>query len=267
MKRHKVTIMLALILAGLIGAPATAVADPPEGPVYLALGDSQAFGFGAYPDEKLGYTAILSRWVHGTDCREDNPAGCPQLEFVNLAVPGATSSSFIAVQLQPAVALLNERNNDSDPGNDVVLVTVTIGGNDISNPVFDACSGGPTPECAQAIQTAFTTYVANLGLILGTLRAAAGPDTQIVISTYDNPLAACVRAPFASLGDLVLEGGPGLPVGFNDIIRGVAALFDVEVADIYGQLSVDDWVGGDDCTHPDTSGYLKIAKVFWDVIA
>jgi lysophospholipase L1-like esterase len=238
----------------------------PEGPVYLALGDSQAFGFAAHPDEKLGYTAVLSRWLRGADCRDENRAGCPNLEFVKLAIPGATSTSLIDVQLQPAVDLITERNTDSDPVNDVVLITVTIGGNDISNPVFAACAGGPTPECAQVIQSTFTTYTANLIQILGTLRAAAGPDTQIVISTYPNPLAACERAPFVELGDLVLEGGPGLPTGFNDIIRSVAAAFSVDVADTFGQLEVKDWVGGSDCTHPDTSGYHKIAKIFLDVI-
>ena len=250
-------------MAALVGYSLPALASgPPEGPLYLALGDSQAFGFEAHPDEKLGYAAVLSRWLHGIDCRAGLPAGCPHLEFINLAVPGATSTSFIAEQLQPAVTIVSERNTDQDPDNDVVLITITIGGNDISSPVFNACSQGPTPTCIQVIQTLFTTYAANLTQILGTLRAAAGEETQIVISTYDNPLAACFRAPIVALGDLVLEGGPGFSVGFNDIIRSVAAAFDVDVADTYGQLAVDDWIGGPDCTHPDTSGYHKMAEIF-----
>ena len=253
--------------AALFGNSLPALAaGPPHGPLYLALGDSQAFGFEAHPDEKLGYAAVLSRWLHGSDCRDGLPGGCPNLEFINLAVPGATSASLIAEQLQPAVTIISERNNDEDPGNDVVLITITIGGNDITNPVFSNCSQGPTPACAEAIQTAFTTYAGNLIQILGTLRAAAGDETQIIISTYDNPLAACFRAPIAGLGDLVLEGGPGLPVGFNDIIRSVAAAFDIDVADIFGQLSVDDWIGGNDCTHPDTSGYHKMAEIFRSVV-
>jgi lysophospholipase L1-like esterase len=102
--------------------------------------------------------------------------------------------------------------------------------------------------------------------ILGTLRAVAGPDTRIVISTYDNPLGACVLAPFEDFGDLVLEGGPGFSIGFNDVIKLVAAATGAEVADMFGELADDDWVGGQDCTHPDISGYHKMAEVFLGVL-
>ncbi|HSL26090.1 MAG TPA: SGNH/GDSL hydrolase family protein, partial [Acidimicrobiia bacterium] len=194
-------------------------------------------------------------------------AACPGLEFVNLAVPGATSTSLIAVQLQPALTLIGDRNGDADAENDVILITLTIGGNDLVNPVFAACSAGVTPECVQTVQSIFTTYAANLAVILGSLRNAAGPDTQIVVMTYDNPLGSCFRAPLEPLADLLLEGGTGFPVGYNDIIRSVAAAFQVDVADTFGQLEPDDWLGGNDCTHPDISGHHKIAEIFLDVIA
>jgi lysophospholipase L1-like esterase len=188
------------------------------------------------------------------------------LDLVNLSVGGATSSSLIASQLPAAVELISDRNTDADPGNDVVLITVTIGGNDLFNPVVSNCSGGPTPTCVQTIQSVFTTYVANLGMILGTLRSVAGPDTDIVITTYENPLGACHLAALEPLGDVILEGGPGIPVGFNDLIRAVAGATSVEVADTFGQLDLDDWVGGTDCLHPDNSGYHKMAEIIRDVI-
>jgi lysophospholipase L1-like esterase len=180
-------------------------------------------------------------------------------------VSGAKSSDLIANQLPSALAIIADRNADADPNNDVVLITVTIGGNDLFSPVVAACGGGVTPNCVSTVQGLFSAYASNLAVILGSLRAAA-PNAEIVQSTYPNGLGNCVLSALAPFADLVLEGGPGLPVGFNDIIRGTAATFSVGVADIYGHLEPDDWVGGQDCTHPDISGYHKIAEIFLGVI-
>jgi len=260
-------VIVVAVLAGLFGSAVPAHAASPESPVYLALGDSQAFGAGVPREDRLGYVPVLSRWAHAVDCREGPPEACPRLELVNLSVPGATSSSLIAGQLPSAVALIADRNTDADPANDVVLITITIGGNDLFAPVVGNCSGGPTPICVQTIQSLFTTYVANLGLILGTLRSIAGADTEIVITTYDNPLGACHLSALEPLADAVLEGGGGISVGFNDLIRAVAAATTVEVADTFGQLEAEDWVGGADCLHPDNSGYHAMARIIRDVIS
>lgn len=258
--------VIVVAVLAVFAAAAPAQAALPEGPLYLALGDSQAFGVGVPREDQHGYVPIINRWAHAIDCGEGPPTACPFLESVNLSVPGATSSALIASQLPTAVALISDRKADADAGNDVVLITVTIGGNDLFNPVVANCSGGATPTCVQTIQSLFAAYVANLGLILGTLRSVAGPDTEIVITTYDNPLGACQLAALEPLADVVLEGGTGVPVGFNDLIRAVAAANAVEVADTYGQLDLDDWVGGTDCLHPDKSGYHKMAKVILEEI-
>lgn len=255
-------ILVSVLTFMTVPAVALGQQDLPFEPVHLALGDSVAFGVGTPNEEKLGYSAVLDRWVRSDDCREGPAAACPGLDLVNLAVPGATSSSLINDQLQPALQLIGVRNSDGDPANDVVLITMTIGGNDLFNPVVGTCSGGVTPACLQVIQSVFATYSQNLALILGSLRTAAGPDTQIVIMTYYNPLGACHLAALEPLADVVLEGDGGGLVGFNDIIRGTAAAFDVDVANTFGQLDVDDFVGGQDCLHPDISGYRKIAAIF-----
>jgi lysophospholipase L1-like esterase len=259
-------VIVVALFAAVFGATVPAHAASPEGPVYLALGDSQAFGVGTPQEDKLGYVPVLSRWAHATDCGEGSPEACPLLELVNLSVPGATSTGLIASQLPAAIGLIGNRRADGNPGNVVVLITVTIGGNDLFNPVIANCSGGPTPTCVQTIQSLFTTYVANLGVILGSLRSVAGPDAEIIITTYDNPLGACHLAGLEPLADAVLEGGAGIPVGFNDLIKAVAAATAVEVADTFGQLDPEDWVGGTDCLHPDISGYQKIANTILDVI-
>jgi lysophospholipase L1-like esterase len=237
-----------------------------EEPVYLALGDSVAFGIGVDRPEQHGYVAVLNRWARATDCRDGRPAACPRLELENLAVPGATSSTLISGQLPDAITLISQRNDDADPGNDVEFITVTIGGNDLFQPVIAACAGGVTQHCVDVITGGLTTYAANLGVILGTLRTVAGPDTRIVMMTYYNPLEACFLADLAPLADLVLEGGGPLPIGLNGIIRATAAATGVEVADTFGELGNDDFVGGEDCLHPDKSGHHTIAEIFDQVL-
>lgn len=260
MRRSVLVTFLAVLL--MVPWMPGASAGRPEGPVHVALGDSQAFGYATPRPDHLGYVAYLNRWLRSVECG-DRPA-CPHLEEANLSIPGATSASLIADQLPGALALIEERNGDEDPDNDVIYITLTIGGNDIFNPVVGACAGGVTEQCQTTIADTFTTYQGNLAYILGSLRAAAGPSARIVISTYDNPLAACFLAPIAPLGDLVLEGG--LSVGFNQIIEGVAAAVGAEVAEMYGELEPRDWVGGDDCTHPNQRGYRQMASVFLDVL-
>lgn len=260
-------IMLAVCLGLMVPALPALAEGPPQGPVHLALGDSQAFGIGTPRPDKLGYVAALNRRLTSVDCRDGNQSACPHLELVDLSVPGATTSTLITEQLADAVALIQQRNNDADTDNDVIYVTVTVGGNDIFNAFASSCLEGLTPGCVIAISGAFAEAQANLVQILGTLRGVAGPDARIVISTYDNPLGTCVLAPFEEFGDLVLRGGPGFDVGFNDLIELIAAATGVEVADMYGQLSPDDWVGGEDCRHPDISGYHEMADVFLSVLS
>src|SRR5688572_26823155 len=117
--RRSVILVAGLVLI-LFPAGVVSAGGPPEGPVYIALGDSQAFGFATPVPEHLGYVAVLDRWAHALDCRDGRPAACPQLELVNLSVPGAKSPDLIATQLQPALQLITERNGDADPGNDVI---------------------------------------------------------------------------------------------------------------------------------------------------
>lgn len=260
---RRLTVLVSVVAMVLIAVPAGA--DRRQGPVQLALGDSVAAGVGTERPAIHGYVPVLNRWARAFDCRDGRPAACPNLELENLSVPGATSGSLIDNQLGPALGLIGARNGDSDPGNDVEIITVTIGGNDLFNPVVQNCSGGVGPECENAIADVFTSYAANLGRILGSLRSAA-PEAEIVMMTYYNPLAACFLAPLEALGNVVLEGGEPLPFGFNDIIREVSAATGVSVADTFGRLDVDDFVGGQDCLHPDKSGHKVIAEVFREVL-
>lgn len=230
----------------------------PSQPVYLALGDSVAAGVGAQPGG--GYVPLLRDTL-----REDftcmpgttGNVGCSQLSLVDLSKGGATTTSLLATQLPPALTLLEDRNQDANPRNDVTVITLTIGGNDVFSPVIGACVFG-AGDCMTTVQAVLGSYAVNLDLILSQLRAAAGPQTTIVTTAYYNPLPACQLAASASLADLVLES----PWGLNAITEQTSARYGAEVADAYGQLTLDDYVGGSDCLHPDDSGHAKLAAIF-----
>ena len=150
-----------LALAGLVaGAPGASAARPstvPGLPVQLALGDSVAAGVGAGATEgerrRFGYVGLLHEHLRaGLDCvpaASPRPSvGCEQLQLVDVSVGGATTTTLIEHQLPTAVGLLEARNADANPRNDVEVVTVTIGGNDLFGPVVAACIRPVPPDAA-----------------------------------------------------------------------------------------------------------------------
>jgi lysophospholipase L1-like esterase len=256
-------------------AAVTAVASgPPQPAVYLALGDSVAAGIGASSSE-TGYVAVLhDTLTDARNCGEGGALGC-RLSLVSMAVPGATTTSLIgrpgeSSQLSDAVALLRARNGNRPPVDDVKLVTLTIGGNDVFEPVLGACADDPGTElCRATIAGRLALVAQNYDLILSALRTAAGGDTTIAVMTYYNPLPACELAPLWGLAERVLEGGGGVAAGLNDIIRqsAAAARHDAVVAETAAVIGVEDLVGGEDCLHPDDSGHADIARAFAEVVA
>lgn len=240
-------------------SPGTAVA-----PAHLALGDSVAAGIGAEDPARGGYVAVLADLLSdraGCAGAEDGGGtGCP-VRVRNLAVPGATTGSLLLEQLPDAVEVL--RQDD-----DVRLVTVTIGGNDVFVPVLRACAQSPrAPSCAAAVRTAVGQADAGVDRLLAELTGAAGAGTTVAVMTYYDPLAACRLAPLQPLAEQVLEGTAGQD-GLNDVLRSRAAEHGAVVVETREALgSPDDFVGGPDCLHPSTRGHARIARLFADAVA
>ena len=231
---------------------------------YIALGDSLGVGVGSSDFLTKGYVPLITDFDVVADTLDIS-----DIFADNLSISGATSDSLITDQLPTALAEL-ERNSDKNPNNDVELVTVDIGGND----VFALASPGPPPgpcffpavpaDCLIAAGATLADFSINFDFILDELRTAAGPDTTIIVMTYYNPLPSCVLAALAPLADIVLEGGGPLPAGLNDLIRTIAATHDAKVADTFGKLGSKDLVGGFDCLHANDDGYEIIADEFKD---
>jgi len=270
-RRARIVALLSVLLVALAAMASAASA---ASPIYLSLGDSWPAGAGtSSPDNR--YPVVLSAALQEQfDCSasgKDKPNGkCQNLQLVDISVGGATTPTLIANQLPQAESLLAERNTDHNPRNDIEVITLHIGGNDVTGPIIAACIQNPgSAGCLQTVQNEFAAYRSDLDTLLSALREAAGPDTRIVIGTYDNPIPTCFlgAVPGASqLGAIVLEGGPGVPLGLHDIMRDVAEDYDVEVASVFGQLVPADWVGGNDCLHPRDTGYQKVVDAFLGVL-
>jgi len=254
------------LVAVLLGTPAVAAGPPPRG-LYLALGASVAAGVGAQPPATEGYVPELHHLLAAeVTCGDGQALGC-QLDLLNIAEPGATTTTLLARQLPRAISLITQRRATATPIDDVRLITLDIGGSDAFGPILQACSSDPQAAgCATTISTVLGTVTTNLAAILSGLREATGPDTTIAVMTYYNPLPACALAAQTPLADLVLEGGGPVPTRLNDIIRGQAAAHDAVVAETGLEIDADDLVGGRDCLHPNTSGHDNIAAAFDAVI-
>jgi lysophospholipase L1-like esterase len=273
-----IALMASVLLVGAVSAAPAAAKRPatvPGLPVYLSLGDSWAFGFGATTPREGGYVPQLHEELReGYDCLPARAAQardfCKQLQLVNLAVGGATTPALIANQLPVAKKMLKSRNGDRNPRNDVEVITLHIGGNDVVNPILGACLGGLTSGCLAVIQAEFSAYRSDLDTALSRLRGKAGDEAVIVIGTYDNGVANCNLGAIpgaVQLADIVLEGFPPLALqGLHDIMRDIGEDHGVEVAEVYGDFAPQDWVGGNDCLHPVDSGYDKVTDAFEEVL-
>jgi len=278
MKRLRLFLLVPAVVAVLVGALVAAFAltsdttyssgngpSPSVQPEYLALGDSLGWGYGASDPATQGYVPLFRDFLESEDAWDTD------LLLNNLSIPGATSTSLISQQLPTALAELEARNGDKKGNNDVKVVTVDIGGNDLLA-TLSVCAGGVTPQCIATLGSTFTTFSANFDYTLDELRAAAGPGTTIIVMTYYNSFVGlgCPLNALEPLGNLVLEGNPalGLPLGANDLIRSIAAAHDAEVAELVPGGVFPALLGPSnilpDCVHANDSGYAIIAGAFAD---
>ena len=170
-------------------APATTVTTTAAAsavPYYVSLGDSYASGYEAgvgNTDNGFAYQVV-----------DEAAAASHPLVLVNFGCGGATTTSLLEAegcsprglgpgaepydgqtQLEAAETFIRDH-----PG-EVGLITVSIGGNDVT-----ACSIADDPvACVTAAVEGISTNVAQ---ILQRLRAAAGPEVLIVGTTYPDVL-------------------------------------------------------------------------------
>jgi len=214
--------------AGAAQAGAGRTEEPRATGWYLALGDSLAAGYqpGAGDDRDGGYVGDVLATVQES---------APKTKLVNLACSGATTVSMVegdrcayeeGTQLAQAVEFLHAHARNTR------LVTLDVGANDITSCARPAID----PVCAAAALQRINT---NLGRILTELRAAAGPDVEIVVLNYYNPFLAAWLT--GASGQALATASSGLQAQLNGIIAGRAASVGAEVADVSTAFESTNW--------------------------
>ena len=171
-------------------------------PLYLALGDSLAAGVGASEPSDSGYVSLVY------DALLTDPAFFNDLTLMNLGNPGETTTSMLAgSQMNAALNQIEGRREDSIAGNEVVVITIDIGANDFIPLVLGDSPCLPNPlaqACQDAAASALATFRSNFADIMRRLRAAAGPEVEIVALGLYNPLSG-TGGPFDAVGDAAVE--------------------------------------------------------------
>jgi lysophospholipase L1-like esterase len=259
--RRALSILLTVSVALLLISGTAAAKTAPS--VYLALGDSLAWGDGASIPTRTGYVPRLDGYFQGRVGSTD---------LLNLAVRGENTGSFIAGQLGQAMASI------ANPSTDTAVVTLSVGGNDLGDLLsVPPCSADPTsPDCQFAVYTAMVGVSNNFPVILGSLQAAlaADPgDEKLFVITYWNTFGGTaspfeVPIDFALLGsDLTIDCAANQVdpsrVGLNDLLACIGMALGAVVVDLYP-------VFGDDALtythiaegdiHPNDDGYALIAQ-------
>ena len=228
-----------VVAAGAVGslvmAPSAGAIN--VGSTYLAIGDSLTYGFHAaqfakeYPN--VHAANYEKGYVNGLEffAKLSNP----NLQLINDGCPGETSETAIngsgiegycaggptgtpfpyaflhhpytaKSQLQDALNILASNHNVSP-------ITVDLGANDVLQFIEHTCGFPKTYTCTEAeVAAEYGKIAANVGNILGQLRAAA-PNAEIILIGNYNPYPTILPAP----------GGDKSLAILNQVLAGVAA--------------------------------------------
>jgi lysophospholipase L1-like esterase len=264
---HRLVVLLAAAaLTASLSAPVAAAAPPST--LYLAMGDSLAWGDGASDPARTAYVPLLADYFAGT-----RHGGAKHL--VNLAIRGETTGSLIRNQLSDAVRLI------SDPATDTRVVTISIGGNDLLNLINDpsdpCVANAASTTCQALILGALGGVQANLPVILGTLQAALAADpgaekvfVLLVYNAFDgtgNPLAPLIAQVLRGADgvvDCAADAANAANVGLDDLLGCAAAASGAITVDVYplfqGRIVELTHMSEGFNVHPNDLGYEVIAK-------
>jgi lysophospholipase L1-like esterase len=276
--------MLAAVAVALV---ATSAAGADNGVrYYLSLGDSLAAGTNA-TEVGVGFSSLgYADQLHAALATDD-----PKLELVKLGCPGESSVSmrfgsqlpsvvgscgpprFYKSVLYPKGTQLTEAVSflEAHKGK-VTLVTINIGAGDLNRSDAQGNLVVCLLEQPAGCEAQGASLRRNLAAILSDLRAAAGPDVQIVGMTYYDVFAPlCVSQPALLFVCSRVDA-------LNALIADTYAGAGVPVADVAGAFENDalpnaaanvcawTWFCSVQDSHPNAIGYGVIAQAFLDVL-
>ncbi|MDB5082910.1 MAG: hypothetical protein JWP00_4834 [Chloroflexi bacterium] len=222
--------------------PARPTPPPSIGSQYIALGDSVAYGIGSPDPIQQGYAGLF----YASYLKRVQPN---LLKYRNLAVPGETTTSFLAVsngksQLQ---RFKDEVAAAAKAGLRISPVTLTIGGNDIL---------AVQSKSEAEREAALALFDKNFSRILDEIKAQIG-QADLLVTTYYNPLA-------------YNTGGNDVESDwfrrFDGVIRQRAQERGVKIADFTAPVAGNErsltWITSND-VHPTPAGHIVLAQAVW----
>ena len=190
---------------------------------YVALGDSTVEGVGATSPSRNYVSRLHERLL----------AVYPKARVTNLGVGGATSADVLRRQLDRAVRLRPH------------LVTLSIGPNDITTGV------------------AVETYEANLGVILGRLRAET---TAVTVMNLIPDLAVTPR--FSGTRERAAVGRQAIV--FNEALQRQGSVHHAQLVNLYAvsqrEVPLRPELMSADGYHPSDAGYARWAELVWEAV-
>lgn len=279
---RRLAILIGVLLVGSLLLGSTVAADgghfnPPK-QYYLALGDSEAFGFQLAKFQQELATQSYDPASFNTGYVDDFAAMLrtirPRIETVNFSCPGETTATLIGgncsfhnasrplamhndypigtPQLAAALSFLREHPGTVSP------ITIDIGSNDVQHLFLNICN--KDVACTQAGLPGVLAQVrTNVDSTLNALHEAS-PSSEIILLTVENPYVVV-----PGLGDVSAQVVQAL----NATLTSVASAHDVRVADGYTPLSTPAEIcaltfmcaQGD--IHPNDAGYAVLARAVW----
>jgi lysophospholipase L1-like esterase len=255
---------------GEAGAPPPPIAPNASFGTYIVLGDSISAGGGQGP---FFYDLLHQNddTVYPAWQGHDLATRFPGIQYVHAAVAGSISGAYGDTETTGAPLLTTQIAGlgSSYPGD--ILVTITIGGNDLNDHAGDAILGLDGPE-----KMTFTSNLeADLDALLAPNRLGTGKVYVLEANIYDAS---------DGQGDWVKGGGACPPYNvsttqdttvFSDwnqiITTAIAAhpgdyLFDIHTLFAgHGFNSTDNWYYSD-CIHPNEKGHDELRKEAWEML-
>ncbi len=268
-------VAVALVALGLVAVPAVSQAQTvgatkskPPPTYYLSLGDSYSVGYQPGLGATAGYTAYLAK---KTKTVLEN-FGCGGATTTSILTVIGCTSPYGPTALTDAVAYPTETQEqaavdfiDANPGQ-VGLITVSIGGNDVT-----ACASSADPiSCVMGVQSTIQTNVTSLVTTLDSaLTANNDTSAKIIGLTY----------PDVILGDYVYPAGDTDVTLANDSVTAFDDLINPTLDTAYTSVPEGSFVNvtqapykkakkGDDTPLTKTTNldpYGKIPAAVWEI--
>jgi lysophospholipase L1-like esterase len=243
-----------LLLAAGLAVPLqrSEARQPSRSPLFLALGDSLAFGVGADSPQDDGYIALTVEALRGGRFAQSG------LDLVNLSAPGAETADLLEPggQLERAIEEIHTRSEDGAPGNEVSLISISVGANDLlalADPGDPCIENAGSEECRNAVTGTLTNVQTNLAELLTALREAA-PAAEIYVTNLYNPYSGTGHKfeIIASVGVQQLNGVIGVATAPQPLRVKLVPIFELF------QGRAKQWIAQDEI-HPNNDGYRVIA--------